>query len=273
MVVFFIVLYGTWLVVGCALQRKMIYPREFAQPNPAAKRTVQDLEQIWIDSPEGKVEAWYMPGFGRTASSPGPAVIFAHGNAELIDNNVQALNQYRFMGIGVLLCEFRGYGRSAGSPSQDAITDDFVKAYDLLAAKPEVDSQRIILHGRSLGGGVVCSLAEQRPPAALIVQSTFISMKKMAAKYALPAFAVRDPYDNEQTIRSLDCPILIFHGLNDHIIPHSHGKHLAGLAKHGTFIEYSCGHNDFPPDDLVYWQDLRKFLTKHDLIGSVKSSE
>lgn len=272
-VVFLGALYVAWLIAGCALQRKMIFPREYADQVPLATEGINGLEQIWIETPEGKVEAWYMPGFGRIDKRPGPAVIFAHGNAELIDHNAKALMEYRYMGIGVLLCEYRGYGRSAGSPSQAAITDDFIKAYDWLAARPEVKPDEIIFHGRSLGGGVVCSLAQHRKPAALIVQSTFISMKKMAAKYALPAFVVSDPFDNEAAMQSLDCPMLIFHGERDSIIPFAHGEHLASVAKGSTFIKYDCDHNDFPPSEKTYWQDIRTFLTEKGLVVPFVSSK
>lgn len=272
-VVFLAVLYAAWLIAGCAIQRGMIFPREYAKPDPLATEGVFGLEQIWIDSPEGKVEAWYMPGFGRSKKSPGPAVIYAHGNAELIDNNAKALRQYRVMGIGVMLCEFRGYGRSAGSPSQAAITDDFIKAYDWLAARPEIDSEKIIFHGRSLGGGVACSLSQHRKPVAMIVQSTFISMKKMAAKFFLPAFAVRDPFDNEQAMKTLDCPKLILHGSRDSIIPFAHGQHLAAVAQGSTFIEYDCDHNDFPPNEAQYWRDIRAFLSEHGLVRTTESSK
>lgn len=272
-VVFLTVLYCGWLIAGCALQRKLIFPREYTNPDPLATEGLSGLEQIWFDSPEGKVEAWYMPGFGRSKESPGPAVIFAHGNAELIDNNAKALRHYRVMGIGVMLCEFRGYGRSAGSPSQDAITDDYIKAYDWLTERSEVDKDKIIFHGRSLGGGVVCSLSRHRKPVALIVQSTFISMKKMAAKYALPAFVVSDPLDNEQAMRSLECPQLIFHGSRDSIIPFAHGKYLATVSPGSTFIKYDCDHNDFPPSEVQYWRDIRAFLTEHGLVGTIESSK
>lgn len=280
-VIFVTVLYTLWLGIGCAIQRRMMFPREYAKPIANAGEGIEGLEQVWIDSPEGKVEAWFIPAIRATpqrgepgeSNEPAPAVIFAHGNAELIDNNATALLPYRFRGISVLLVEFRGYGRSAGSPSQEAITNDYIKAYDWLVARSDVDSKKIIFHGRSLGGGVVCSLANHRTPAAIILQSTFISAKKMAAKFGMPGFIVKDPFDNEAALQNLTCPKLIFHGKRDSVIPFSHGEHLAAIDKAATFIAYDCNHNDFPPNEAVYWRDLRTFLVEYGFVKSPDSSK
>ena len=78
--------------LGCALQRKMLYPREYTQPSPQAKDGVPGLEVITLQTPEGPVEAWFIPGDAQPRTLPcargprRPTVIFAHGNAELIDH-------------------------------------------------------------------------------------------------------------------------------------------------------------------------------------------
>lgn len=260
--VFLVVLTAVWWTVGCAIQRRVLFPRGFAQPAPQTKEEVRNLEQLWLDTPAGKVEAWLMLGDDVSAATPGPAVIFAHGNAELIDHNAIELQEYQRLGVTVLLVEYRGYGRSAGSPSQAGIVADFVQAYDLLAARDEVDASRIVLHGRSVGGGVVLDLATKRKAAAVITQSTFTSVTAMAGRYLMPPFLIRDPFDNAAAVRQLDCPILIMHGEHDSIIPFSHGKKLASLAKDATLIAYACDHNNLPPDEQQYWKDVKAFLVE-----------
>src|SRR5688572_30832441 len=128
------------------------------QADPRAGEGIAGLERLHV----GPVEGWFLPAYGVAAGRPGPAVIFAHGNAEIIDPYALELEPYRRMGVSVLLPEFRGYGRSGGEPSEEGITDDFVAFHDLLAARPDVDPSRIVFHGRSLGGGVVCALAARR---------------------------------------------------------------------------------------------------------------
>ncbi len=266
-IVFWIIafLFILWLVVF-VLQRKFLFPRDAAVQNPQAMQMVRNLEQVWIDTPEGKVEAWFMPAPGRGKDNPGPAVIFAHGNAELIDDQPQDMEAYRRMGISVLLCEYRGYGRSAGSPSQAAITEDFKQFHAWLIARPEINPSQLIYHGRSLGGGAVCALASHHPPAMMILESSFKSAKARFAAFGIPAVIVRDPFDNLAVVRNLDRPLLLFHGRQDNIIPHSDSVALHAAAKNATLISLDCGHNDLPPDSEAYWGHIETFLKSGGLV-------
>lgn len=255
-----------------ALQRWFLYPRHATLQRPAAARRA-DLEQLWVRSPDGPVEGWLLPGHGVSAAHPGPAVIFAHGNAELIDDWVDELQPYRALGVSVLLPEYRGYGRSAGAPAQEAITADLVAFYDLLAARPEVDRERILFHGRSLGGGAVCALAEQRAPRALILQSTFTSIGDLAGRYLLPRFLVCDPFENLATVARFAGPVLLFHGRQDELIPFAHAERLRGAAKQGRLVAYDAGHNDCPPRWDALWREIEVFLRGAGLLAQHEGDE
>ena len=93
--------------------------RPGARASPEMRKKI--LKKIWLDTEEGRVEAWLIPGDDVSAERPGPAVVFTHGNAELIDYWPAALAGYQKLGATLLLPEYRGYGRSAGSPSQEKI--------------------------------------------------------------------------------------------------------------------------------------------------------
>ena len=256
-----------WLVSMFFLQRWIIFPSYMVHPTKHAGRAIADLQELSIPSPDGPVLGWFIPGKGVSAENPGPAAIFAHGNAELIEHWPALLDTYRELGISLLLPEFRGYGHAPGTPSEKAITQDFLKFHDLLVRRPDVDPKRIIHHGRSIGGGVICTLARQRPPAVLILQSTFTSIKDMASDYYAPRFLVRDHFDNLAVVSKLDCPLLIFHGRHDRTIPFAHAEKLHKAAKQSTFIPYEADHNDCPPDWEHYWQQIRKFLLKAKIIS------
>jgi pimeloyl-ACP methyl ester carboxylesterase len=106
------------------LQRKLLFPSHLVpRPRHAAHAEVGG-EQYWFDG----VEAWLLPGRGVTAATPGPLLVFAHGNGELIDQWPPMLAPYRQRGLSVLLPEYRGYGRSAGQPSEPALVGDFARA-------------------------------------------------------------------------------------------------------------------------------------------------
>jgi fermentation-respiration switch protein FrsA (DUF1100 family) len=163
-------------------------------------------------------------------------------------------------GLSLLLVEYPGYGRSAGKPSQRGIETVMMAAYDRLVARPDVDRTRIIAYGRSLGGGAACILAANRPIAALILQSSFISTREFAVQYWLPGILVRDPFDNEAVVQDYHGPILIMHGIGDKLIPVTHAKRLLQSAPNATLITYPCGHNDCPPSWDQFWLDVSAFL-------------
>ena len=257
-------LYALFLFV---YQRKLIFPGTTISANQVIRESEQDFERIWIDTDKGKVECWYYKSTDTFSGKKGSAVIFAHGNYELIDENVYLAQAYNAMGVSVLLVEFPGYGRSEGKPSQKSLTDVFCKAYDWLSIHEEVDSARIIGHGRSVGGGPICTLASERELAVMILQSTFTDLTKFAHRYLLPGFIVKDPFDNLSVIKNFRKPILIFHGRYDQVISYSNSEELHEGAPGSEFISYDCGHNDFPPDWGRYWEDTRKFLDKNNLIG------
>ena len=221
---------------------------------------------MWVESPEGPVEGWFLPGHGASAEKPGPAALFAHGNAELIDDWPEMMEGYRRLGVSVLLAEYRGYGRSAGAPSQDAITADFTAFHDWLLERPEVDSKRLILHGRSLGGGAVCALAALRKPAAMVLQSTFISVPAVARRFLIPGFLILDSFDNQAVVSTLEAPILLVHGQRDELIPYGHAVSLHEAAQDSQLVTYEAGHNDCPPSWLDFWKRVENFLEQAEIL-------
>lgn len=254
-----------WALFVWFAQRSLVFPR-FLLPTAAQSAPPTDSERWLLDTSAGQVEAWFLPGAGVDEDSPGPAVIFAHGNAELIDDWAVALQPYRDMGVSVLLPEYRGYGRSAGRPSQAAITADFLAFHDRLADRPEVDRKRIVFHGRSLGNGALASLTEHRTSAAWICESSFTSVAAIARGYLVPSFMVRDPFDVRSLLARYDGPTLILHGGRDAIIPVQHGERLHEAAANSRLIIYpGVGHND-PPPLTRYWQDIEGFLREAEII-------
>ena len=243
-----------------ALQRAVLFPRPIAPGGPAGLQRAGG-EQVWLAAPSGRVEAWLLPAAAR-AEAGSPLVVFAHGNGELIDHWVDELAPLREWGLAVLLVEYPGYGRSAGSPSQASITEAMTLAYDFAAARPEVDAARIVGYGRSLGGGAVCALSRERHLAALVLESTFTSVRSMARRFGLPPFLVRDPFDNEGAVRAFAGPILLVHGERDEIIAPGHARALHAAARGSELHLARCGHNDCPRP----WDALRRFFADHRLL-------
>jgi fermentation-respiration switch protein FrsA (DUF1100 family) len=258
--------YAAYCTLVFAFQRQMIFPRSHIGYAPVALPDNLPIEKIWLTIPGASVESWYIPPTGGPANGRRPALIFAHGNAERIDVCTGELIPFTALGIGVLLVEYPGYGQSTGTPSQKSVTAAFLAAYDMLAARRDVDPSKIVFYGRSLGGGAVCALAAVRPAAALILTSTFTGIRAMASRYLVPGFMVRDPFDNLTVVRDFSGPILIVHGRYDDIIPFHHGTTLQKAARRAKLLAYDCGHNDCPPDAERFWRDIAAFLREAGII-------
>ena len=250
-------------------QRSLVFPLARGGIRPSPQEEYPTREVIWLKTSFGRVESWYFPARARGGdpgpgsdgvTRPGPAVVIAHGNAELIDYLPPDFLRFADLGLAVLMVEYPGYGDSEGSPSQETVTETIVTAYDMLAARPEIDPDRIIAFGRSLGGAAVCALASERPVAALILLSAFTSLPDMSGRYLAPGFLVRDRFDNLRVLRSYPRPVLILHGTADGLIPYGHGEELASETRQGRLISYPCAHNDCPADWEQFWEDVQSFL-------------
>lgn len=262
--VFVVLFLGTTLLLYAA-QRMLVFPGAYF-PQAVSPEPPTDVEVWTRDTDEGVVEAWVMHGDGATPDAPGPAVVFTHGNGELVNIWPGEMRWYTQRGYTVLLPEYRGYGRSEGSPSQTEIVEDAIHFYDQLAALPTVDADRIVFHGRSLGGGVAAQLAAARPPRAMILASTFTSIPETAlGPIPVPAFIIKDPFPIEPVLRDYPGPVLILHGELDQAVPVALARKNAAAAKNATLVIYpGINHNDMPRGHGD-WDDILSFLDRQGL--------
>jgi fermentation-respiration switch protein FrsA (DUF1100 family) len=247
---------GVFLLVRTVV-RMLLYPA----PPLATREDVAlgpHAERIWLETASGRVEAFHLEP-PAPPGAPGPLVIYAHGNGELIDSWIDQFEPLRAAGVSVLLVEYPGYGRSSGTPSEASISRAMVAAFDWAASQPSVDRAHIFGWGRSLGGGAICALARERPLAALVLESTFTSIRAMAARLGFPAFLVRDPFDNLEVASGFAGRILLLHGDRDESIPFEHARSLHAAAPHSELHALPCGHNDCARP----WPLLEDFFLAH----------
>jgi len=246
----------TWLLILLSLyafycgllyffQTKLIFPAEFAgQPGQGLLLGV--TEQIERDTDEGRTAAWFAPAPNASADTPAPLAMFFHGNAELIDHQAGIIDLYHRLGVSVLMVEYRGYGHSEGTPSQKHIVADSLAILQQVLERDEVDADRLVLHGRSIGGGMAAQVALEASPVALIVESTATSVSGMALKYGAPPFLVRSPLKTREAFEQIEVPILIMHGEHDEIFHVSHAHRLEAAASDAALVLFDAGHNDLP---------------------------
>lgn len=263
------VAYGAWLALLYFQQRSMLFPGVGMDP-VGGLGPPEDAETVWFDGPGVRAEAWLLPA-DVPEGPAAPAIIFAHGNGEFIDELAEMFRPLRDAGVHVLLVEYPGYGRSTGSPTQENVTEVVAEAYDWLTERSDVDADRIVGMGRSLGGGVIMALSRRRAMAAIVLQSTFISVSAMARSYLVPGWLVRDAFDNESGLRAYDGPVLLGHGRRDRIIPFRHGQRLAEVSG-GELTAWDCGHNDCPPDWQAYLERVIGFLRAQGVVRGGRQS-
>ena len=243
------VLYALCLYI---FQHALMFPGQRTLSADDPPDLPEGAERFWMDVDGKPVEGWFLPPTDTTAKKP-PLVIFAHGNAELIDFFKDRFQVFRENGLAVALVGYPGFGRSGGNASEASIRETFVDAYDILASRDDVDPENVILVGRSMGGGAVCLLADQRPSSALILVSTYESMIAMSLRYLVPSILVKSPLDNISVVREYPNPVLVLHGPSDKVIPYSHGVALSEAASDGTLWTYeNVAHVDCPPN----WDDF-----------------
>lgn len=251
-----VVLFAYWAFLFL-IQRRLMFP---APISAGAPQRPTDAQQVWLPGPGGDTEAWLLRPLTSHASRA-PLLLFGHGNGELIDYWPDAFEEPRRWGMAVFLVEYPGYGQSAGRPSEKTIRRVFRDAHDWATTQTDVDPNRIVGYGRSLGGGAVGVLSRDRPLAAMILESSFTSTRPFSRRFGAPGFLVRDPFDNVAAVRAFDGPLLIIHGAHDEVIPVEHGRTLASAA--GVAIhELPCGHNDCPQA----WGPIRRFLTDTNIL-------
>lgn len=250
-------LYAVWLLVLYLAQQSMVYPGARVTTRPPLAEDRADREIVWVETSFGRIEAWWLPA--RSGPMRG-AVIVGHGNAELIDTIPEGFLGFRDRGYGMLLVEYPGYGESAGKPSIDTVTEAFIAAYDVLAARPDVDGGHIIGMGRSLGGGAICALAQHRRLQAMVLIATFADLPSLSRRYLAPSALATERYNNEAVLREFDGPVFIAHGTRDELIalPNAHRNQQA--AARATLQTYDARHDECPADFERFWSDIDNWL-------------
>ena len=251
-----LLVYAAWCLILYFLQSRLLFmPYAAGQGMDEGQIAAEpDLERMWISHSDGvATEGWVV----RSHTQPAHGLVcFLHGNAELIDYNLAEAREWTSRGFDVLLPEYRGYGRSPGSPSQDAIVQDTVDAIAQVTRTASYPT--IVLHGRSLGGAVAAQVALRLGDrcSAVVMESPFRSVASFAWRYGVPPALVRNPFRTDMAIPTLECPVLILHSRQDEIVPFSHGESLAALNPRATLVPLEGSHNSGLSMTRTYWDAI-----------------
>ena len=219
-----------WTIALMIFENQFIYfPEKYPKGPYDQARSIPGLQDCWIATPDGfRIHAWFAPAERARAT-----FVISHGNAGNISHRYLLLRSLQKHRYNVLMYDYRGYGRSEGSPSEEGIYKDGCAAVDYVLTLPGVDSSRVFLWGTSLGGAVAVDVATQRPVAGVILESTFTSAKEVAGFFYpfLPVrYLMRTKLNSIDKITFLHLPILVVHGTHDTIIPVGFGRRLFQAA-------------------------------------------
>ena len=220
-------------------------------------RTIPQAESVFLDAADGtRIHAWHLKS--------GPTlVLYFGGNAEEVSWMLEVARA-ETPGVSWLLMDYRGYGQSAGAPSEKALVADALVLYDHAAKLPGIDPKRVYAFGRSLGSGVAVALAAERELAGLILVTPFDSLAAVAKRYYwyVPVdWLLRHRFDSLAVAPRQKAPLLCLIAGHDEVIPPEHAERLYaawGGPKHRVPLA-GASHNatDTAPR---FWPSIREFL-------------
>jgi uncharacterized protein len=230
-------------ILRWALNSRLYLPARKLQQTPAAAGL--PYTEVAAETEDGeRLHGWWVPATVATLGH----VLLCHGNAGNIGDRVPHVALLASAGFDVLAFDYRGYGSSSGRPSEQGTYRDARAARGALLRRPGVDRERLFYLGESLGAAVALALALEAPPAGVILQSAFTSVRDMARLHFpfIPRAFVPDAYPSLRLIARLRSPLLILHGAGDRIVPLAHGEALAEAAPDPKRVEVFPGaaHND-----------------------------
>ncbi len=245
---------------GAMEQRLLYFPEPQLIGTPAIFSL--DYETVALTTSDNiQLHGWFLPG-----DEGKPVVLFFHGNAGNISHRLDNLHLLHNLGLSVFIFDYRGFGKSAGTPSEAGLTRDALAALDWLK-KEGWDSKNIIYFGRSLGAAVAVNLAEYEAPAKLILETPFTSVRAMGRQHyplltMTLGWIIRDQFDSLEKIGRLEVPLLIFQGDRDKIVPAEMARALFDAANRPKTFHLIPGadHNDtYEKGGETYWQAWKKF--------------
>jgi alpha-beta hydrolase superfamily lysophospholipase len=237
---------GLALLVYFFQARMVFYPEVERDVSVTPASVKMPFEDLHLQTSDGiRLHGWYIP-----AAQPRGTVLFLHGNAGNISHRLDSVQMFHRLGYSTLIFDYRGYGNSSGTPTEQGTYRDAEAAWRYLTEQRHIPSCHIVLFGESLGGAVAAWLAAtpRDKPAALVIASGFTSVPDLGQQlypYLPIRWLARIRYDTRKYLKSVTVPVLIAHSPQDDIVPFEHGRALFAAANPPKqFLELAGGHND-----------------------------
>ncbi|MDT8453460.1 MAG: alpha/beta hydrolase [Gammaproteobacteria bacterium] len=260
--------YLTSLLIGLVLLNVFMYfqqPKMIFYPLSGLEATPADwglgYEDVALQTTDGvRLHGWYVPAPGSKQ-----VLLFFHGNAGNISHRRASLEIFHRLGLNVLIIDYRGYGKSEGSPGEAGLYMDAMAAWDYLINERGFAADEVVIFGRSLGGAVAVQLAAQVPARGLIVESTLSSARDFA-QVAFPILSrlivMRYDFNSVAKLPRVQAPVLVLHSPDDEVMPFHLGERVFEAAPEPkAFVRLRGDHNSgFYLSQPEYEQVLAEWL-------------
>lgn len=218
-----------------------------------------NFEELYLNTDDGAT----LNAIHFKIKNPKGVILYFHGNAGDLSRWGTVAEFFVEKQYDVLVMDYRTYGKSTGKLSEAAFYSDGQLFYNYL--RKLYNENDIILYGRSLGTGIATYLASKNNPKQLVLETPYYSIIEVG-KSRFPILPVQKllkyKFPTYEFIKSVSCPITIFHGTNDGVVPYSSAVKLAEASPKSqtTFITIERGnHNDLKTSNLYYSQ-IEKLL-------------
>jgi uncharacterized protein len=210
-----------------------------------------------------KINTWYIPAKKQNAKT----ILCCHGNTGNLSHRLDTIKLFHNLDLNVTFFDYRGYGRSEGSPTENGTYHDAIAVWNFLIKEKKEKPENIIIFGRSLGGAIAANLATKVNPTGLIIESTFTSVSDVAQR-AFPIFPakflIKNKYSSINLISKIQGPVLVIHSREDKLIPYSHGEKLfKQIECKKEFLEIKGGHKrGFIETGEKYTNGIKGFVNR-----------
>ncbi|MFN5397381.1 MAG: alpha/beta hydrolase [Pseudanabaena sp.] len=230
------------------------------------------FENIQITTRDNvNLDSWFVPAKDNDLVGKG-VILFCHGNGGNISNRISYLPIFRELGLATFLFDYRGYGKSGGTPTEEGTYTDVEAAWQYLTQERQIPPQKIIIYGESLGGAIASYLAQKNSQqngndnaGGLVLASTFTSISDRAAElypFMPIRFLSRFSYNSIDRLPSIKIPVLVIHSIDDEIIPFHHGERNFQVANQPKkLVRLRGDHNSGFLDSLeTYRNGVNEFI-------------
>jgi len=266
------------LVLGGAYLALHTYVERFAyNPSPQLNKTPRDVDlpfdNIVVTASDGvHIDGWLVlqhPGEDLSATnSTTPMLLFLHGGEGNMSDRLEKIHLFHDIGLNVFIIDYRGYGKSEGSPNEEGLTEDALAARSYLVDQRGVKPEHLYIYGEGLGAAVGIALATKADAAGLITEGATASvLEKIQQTWPLFPwqYLVRDTFESVGKISEVHVPVLLIHSVDDDRVAFSDSQRLFALAHEPRqLVEIHGSHKDaFVNSFDAYYDAVSRFVHGH----------